>query len=108
VVRAVRRVDEVSEIIVVSDGSTDGTAEAAAAAGADLIIQLPKNLGKGGAVMAGARRASSDHLLLLDADLQNLKSEEIAELIRPVISGQCDMAVGVLAADLVISVLQSF
>ncbi|MDR7418190.1 MAG: PIG-L family deacetylase [Armatimonadota bacterium] len=105
VIEAVRRVPEVSEIIVVSDGSTDDTAEVAAAAGADLIVQLPKNLGKGGAIMAGARRATEPVLLLLDADLENLKPSEISGLVRPVLSGICDMAVGVMAEDLVQNVL---
>jgi LmbE family N-acetylglucosaminyl deacetylase len=105
VIQAVRRVQEVAEIIVVSDGSTDATAEAAAAAGADLIIQLPRNLGKGGAIMAGARRASESVLLLLDADLEHLRPEEISALIRPVLHGDSDMAVGVLAKDLVQTVL---
>jgi LmbE family N-acetylglucosaminyl deacetylase len=105
VIEAVQRVPEVSEIIVVSDGSTDGTAEIAAAAGADLIVQLPKNLGKGGAIMAGARRATEPILLLLDADLENLQPAEISDLVRPVLRGDCDMAVGVLAHDLVQNVL---
>ena len=105
VVEAVRRTGEVSEIIVVSDGSTDATAQEAAAAGADVVIQLPKNLGKGGAVLAGARRASGEILLLLDADLENLNPEEIRALVQPVRQGRADMAVGVLAADLVQTVL---
>jgi len=107
VIEAVRLVPEVSEIIVVSDGSSDATAEAAAAAGADLIVQLPRNLGKGGAIMAGARRASEPVLLLLDADLQQLKPCEISALIAPVLGDHADMAVGVLAEDLVQTVLPS-
>lgn len=107
VIKAVQRVVAVSEIVVVSDGSTDGTAQAAAAAGADLIVQLPRNLGKGGAVMAGARRASGSILLFLDADLANLNPAEISALIRPVRYEDCDMAVGVLTQDLLQTVLPS-
>jgi LmbE family N-acetylglucosaminyl deacetylase len=107
VIAAVRLVPEVSEIIVVSDGSRDATAEVAATAGADLIVQLPRNLGKGGAIMAGARRASEPVLLLLDADLEQLKPWEISALIAPVLHGHVNMAVGVLAEDLVQTVLPS-
>ncbi|MBI3998788.1 MAG: PIG-L family deacetylase [Armatimonadetes bacterium] len=100
VIAAVRGVEEVTEIIVVSDGSTDRTAEVAVASGADVIVQLPKNLGKGGAILAGARRASERVLLLLDADLENLKPCELEALIRRVVDGDAHMAVGVLAGDL--------
>jgi LmbE family N-acetylglucosaminyl deacetylase len=105
VIRAVQQVEDVSEVIVVSDGSTDSTAEAAANAGADLIIQLPKNLGKGGAIVAGARRAGEPVLLLLDADLEHLKPHEISALVRSVTARGHDMAVGVMARDLVQNVL---
>jgi LmbE family N-acetylglucosaminyl deacetylase len=105
VVDAARRVQEISEIIVVSDGSTDATAEAAAAAGADVVLRLPSNLGKGGAIFAGARRASQRVLLLLDADLQRLKPGELRELILPVLANGHQMAVGVLTSDLMQTVL---
>lgn len=105
VLHAVRGVPEVAEIIVVSDGSTDATVDVARRAGADVVVQLPRNLGKGGAVMAGARRASHPVMLLLDADLEHLKPSEISGLIQPVLSGGFDMALGVLAEDLVQSML---
>src|SRR3990170_1272947 len=105
VIRAARAVDDVTEVIVVSDGSTDDTAEMATAAGADMVIQLPKNLGKGGAVLAGVRRASETVVLLLDADLEHLKPSELQRLLDPVLRGRYDMAVGLLTADLVQKVL---
>ncbi len=105
VIRAARAVDRVSEIIVVSDGSTDDTAEAATAAGADIVIRLPRNLGKGGAVLAGVRRASERIVLLLDADLENLKPGELQALLSPVLHDRYDMVVGILKADLVQTVL---
>ncbi|MGH6960757.1 MAG: PIG-L family deacetylase, partial [Dongiaceae bacterium] len=105
VIEAVRRVPQVDEIVVVSDGSTDCTADAAAGAGADLVVTLPGNLGKGGAILAGARRASGRVLLLIDADLENVKPCELSALICPVLCKDCDMAVGVLASDLVQTVL---
>jgi LmbE family N-acetylglucosaminyl deacetylase len=105
VIEAVRRVPEIAEIVVVSDGSTDGTADVARRAGADVVVRLPKNLGKGGAVMAGARRASHPVLLLIDADLEHLKPSEISGLIRPVLSGGFAMSLGVLDGDLLQNVL---
>lgn len=57
------------EILVVDGGSTDGTAEAAAAAGARVITQSRK--GYGGALHAGFADARGDHVLTMDADLSH-------------------------------------
>lgn len=57
------------EIIVVDDGSDDGTAAAAAAAGADEVVSLPTNRGKGAAVRAGMARAHGTAVGFTDADL---------------------------------------
>ena len=57
------------EIIVVDDGSGDGTAAAADATGMATAIELPENLGKGGAVRAGMLAASGRSRVFLDADL---------------------------------------
>ncbi len=68
-VRGARQIHGVGEIIVVDDGSGDGTGEAARSAGADRIILLPANRGKGAALSAGIAAASGEALLFLDADL---------------------------------------
>ena len=57
------------EIIVVDDGSGDGTAAAAEATGIATAIELPENLGKGGAVRAGMLAARGRSRIFLDADL---------------------------------------
>lgn len=70
-------------VIVVSDGSADGTAARARAAGAE-VIDLPCNLGVGPAVQTGLRRASAlgcDVVARMDADGQHLASE-ISVLLR--------------------------
>ncbi|NNE73826.1 MAG: glycosyltransferase [Acidimicrobiales bacterium] len=57
------------EIVVVDDGSADGTAAAARSAGADLVIEFPENRGKGAAVRAGMLEAHGRARAFLDADL---------------------------------------
>ena len=69
-VRAARQITGVGEVIVVDDGSRDGTDNAARAAGADQVIILPDNRGKGAALAAGLAAAKHENLLLLDADLR--------------------------------------
>ncbi len=57
------------EIVVVDDGSTDGTAEAARRAGADVVVSLEANRGKGAAVRVGMLAASGRLRLFTDVDL---------------------------------------
>jgi len=67
----------VHAICVVDDGSTDGTAEAARGAGADVMAN-PGNRGKGAAIRAGLSRVLArdcTHVLLIDGDLQHLPEE---------------------------------
>ena len=57
------------EIIVVDDGSSDATADAARAAGADQVLVLPRNRGKGAAVRTGVLAANGRTVAYTDADL---------------------------------------
>ncbi|MCU1371795.1 MAG: hypothetical protein JWO77_2989 [Ilumatobacteraceae bacterium] len=57
------------EVVVVDDGSGDGTDEAARAAGADQVLAFPANRGKGAAVRAGMLAAAGRTLVFTDADL---------------------------------------
>ncbi|HHY91996.1 MAG TPA: glycosyltransferase family 2 protein [Firmicutes bacterium] len=87
----------VSQILVVDDGSTDHTAALAHRAGAE-VLTLPRNQGKGAAIQAGLARVTSDLVLLLDADLGS--SACLAqELLVPVCSNRCDIAVAVFAVS---------
>jgi len=95
-IQAARRIPGVSEIIVVDDGSTDDTTARASEAGADTVIQLPKNRGKGGALAAGVSAAIHDHVLFLDADL-GLSAADAAPLIAAATNASSPtMVVGVL------------
>lgn len=85
---------DVGPVVVIDDGSSDGTAAVAERAGA-LLLRLDENQGKGGALEAGARSRSEEVLVLLDADLTGLLPEHIRELAEPVRSGLADMTRGV-------------
>lgn len=80
------------EVIVVDDGSGDGTAEAARQAGADRVIALPVNRGKGAAVRAGVLAASGATVAFTDADL-SYAPVQIAGLLEAVEDGW-DVVVG--------------
>ncbi len=82
-------------VVVVSDGSTDRTADTAAAAGA-LVLRLPFNLGIGGAVQTGFRYAwehGYDLAVRCDGDGQHVPGE-LPSVIAPVVRGDADIAVG--------------
>lgn len=93
VVSIVRASGQVAEVMVVDDGSSDGTAGAAEEAGAR-VVRLSPNRGKGGAMKAGVAETDAPILLFLDADLIGLKPEHIRALIEPVASGTLAMNVG--------------
>lgn len=80
------------EIVVVDDGSPDRTPEAARAAGADQVIVLPENRGKGAAVRAGMLAARGRAVVFTDADLA-YAPEQIARLLAVVEDG-ADVVVG--------------
>lgn len=93
VIEAVKKCKKIDEIIVVSDGSTDGTSRISRKCGAK-VIDLPENVGKGGAMKVGVKKCKGDILLFLDADLIGLKNSHIEALLSPVINGQAGMTVG--------------
>lgn len=86
------KADGGAEIVVVDDGSDDGTAAAARAAGADIVVELGQNRGKGEAVRAGMRASSGEVVAFTDADLAYAPNQ-LVRLLDEVEKG-ADMAVG--------------
>lgn len=85
------------EIIFVDDGSTDGTREHIRAQSAPCLLELIErdqpSLGLAGAVVAGARGAIGDWLVVMDADLSH-PPEKIGELLQPLFDGRADIVIG--------------
>jgi len=84
-----------AEVIVVDDGSTDATAAVAAGHGAR-VLSAPYSMGNGAAIKRGARAASGDILVFMDADGQH-DPVHILPLLRKIEAG-FDMAVGARGA----------
>lgn len=87
---------EASEVIVVDDGSSDGTAKVAEAAGAK-VIRHACNAGKAAAMNTGVREASHDVILFMDADVAGYTPQRLSSIVQPVMNGQYEMYVGIRA-----------
>src|SRR5215216_654275 len=95
VIKEVRSVDPELEIVVVDDGSIDGTASRAHKLGVE-VVRLPFNLGIGGAMQTGyqyARDHGFELAVQIDGDGQH-DPREVPKLIEPIVEGVTDMAVG--------------
>ncbi|MDD5430721.1 MAG: glycosyltransferase family 2 protein [Candidatus Pacebacteria bacterium] len=92
-VKAVNLDNIEKEIIVIDDGSKDGTR--------DIIKSIPgikyvfheKNLGKGGAVKTGFHKATGDIVIIQDADLE-YDPEDYKKVLKPILIGQADVVYG--------------
>lgn len=92
-VSAVKQVSKIDRIVVIDDGSSDGTGDAARLAGAE-VLSLPMNAGKGGALDAGYELVASEAriVVLLDGDLGETAAQA-SLLLDPILAGSADMSI---------------
>jgi dolichol-phosphate hexosyltransferase len=100
--RAVEAVLETSypadgvELVIVDDGSTDGTAEVLAELAQDprvTLVSHPQNAGKGVAVQTALQHAGGTYAAIMDADLE-YDPADIGKLLEPIVAGEADVVFG--------------
>jgi len=96
VIKCLLECTAIDEIVVVSDGSFDKTAQIAREFPVH-VVELKENIGKGGAMKAGSEAVKSDILLFIDADLVGLECKHIDSLLAPVLAKRAAMSIGVFA-----------
>jgi len=95
IVKSVRNLYPDFKVVVIDDGSDDGTMKNAVEAGAE-VVSLPFHCGGSIAIQTGYRMAARndfDYTVKIDADGQH-KPEEVSNVLEPLIKGEADITVG--------------
>jgi glycosyltransferase involved in cell wall biosynthesis len=93
--RVIPGIDRI-EVLVIDDGSRDGTADVARAAGVDHVVRLRRNKGLAAAFAAGidaSLKRGADFIVNTDADNQ-YPGHQIAALLEPLLKGEADIVIG--------------
>jgi glycosyltransferase involved in cell wall biosynthesis len=92
----------IAEVIVVNDGSRDGTADVVRLFPNVKLIVNEKNMGKSASLVRGVTSASGDLVLTLDADLKNLTEENVTALVEPVLSEKANISMSMRGNSLLL------
>ena len=98
-----------AQLIVVDDGSTDGTGDAGRGTHTTLVTH-PRNRGKGAALRTGIREATArgaSVVVTIDADAQH-PPEEIPRLLQPILEGRSDLVLGARKRDQAMPISRRF
>jgi glycosyltransferase involved in cell wall biosynthesis len=87
---------DVVEVLVIDDGSRDGTADVARQCGVDHVVRFRRNKGLAAAFMAGidaSLKAGADFIINTDADNQ-YSADDIPKMLQPLLNGDADIVIG--------------
>lgn len=91
VIDTVKEVSDITQIIVVDDGSTDNTYSIVSKEDNVTLLKHNVNKGKGSAIKTGLKRVTNDIVLFLDADLSTISKRQVEAIIKPIINGNADI-----------------
>lgn len=102
VLRVFQNNNQVKEVIVINDGSTDNTGEIIKKFRNIKLITYKKNIGKASALLKGIKEARGDFLMLIDSDLYGLNKKNISDLICPILSKNADVSMVLMKSSFLI------